>query len=372
VAGLFLDDAQRHGLASTRKSRSEEDPMTKKRAFELLGIKSALLPLAALCGLSACSSAAHNSAAAGAAGSTATPEKLVAPFEVAKGELPEGLAIGDGVPYVGLAPTGQIGKVNLSDGSLSTFATLPAPVPNKGFMTGLAFSAKDAGVLYAALVSFVPEVQAGIYRVGAAGGKAELFAKSADMVFPNGLIADEAGDWFVADSNAGAVFKVSQSGSTVDKWLSDDALAGDSAHSCASAKGAGLPFNIGANGITKLGDALYVTNTDKGSVVRIALTADGKAGKVSLLAGPDCATLGGADGITTHAGALYVANNFLNRVVRLDAQGEVTTVAAGAPLDFPASLVFDAGALYVTNFAFMNAQSGKGSPGLIRIETMNE
>jgi hypothetical protein len=71
---------------------------------------------------------------------------------------------------------------------------------------------------------------------------------------------------------------------------------------------------------------------------------------------------------TSHDGALFVASNFLNRVVRLDAKCSVTTVAVGELLDFPASLAFADSTLYVTNFAFMNAQTGKGSPGLIRIE----
>ena len=345
--------------------------MKKHRTVTFLGRAGLGLWLAAPLGLSACSSAPLASAepsAAAAEQPPITPEQLVAPFQVSKGELPEGLAIGDGVPYVGLAPTGQIAKVNLADGSLSAFASLPAPVPNKGFMTGLAFSAKDAGALYAALVSFVPEVQAGIYRVGASGGKAELFAASPDLVFPNGLVADAAGDWFVTESSSGAIVKISESGKKVEKWVSDELLAGDNKHSCASAQGAGLPFSIGANGIAQLGDALYVTNTDKGLVARVAVGSDGKAGKVSLFAGPDCATLGGADGVTSHDGALFVASNFLNRIVRLDSKGAVTTVAAGQPLDFPASLAFDHSALYVTNFAFMNAQTGKGSPGLIRID----
>jgi hypothetical protein len=278
------------------------------------------------------------------------------------------LAIRDGVPYVGLAVTSQIAKVNLSDGTLSQFATLPKPAPNTGFMTGLAFTAKDPGVVYAALVSFAPETQAGIYRVGASGGAATLFAKDPAMIFPNGLIADDTGNWFVADSNAGAIFRISSSGQTVEKWAMDDLLAGDKDKSCANAKGAGLPFNIGANGIVKNGDSYYVTNTDKGLVARIPVMTDGSAGKVALFAGPDCDKLGGADGLTSRGTALFAADNFQNQVVRIGSAGDVSVVVGGTPLDFPASLTFEGDALYVTNFAFLNAQGGKGSPGLIRID----
>jgi sugar lactone lactonase YvrE len=342
-----------------------------KRVFQVSRTAGIATLLTLSFGLGGCSSASHASAGPSTAGagsvSVAAPE-AVASFDVSKGELPEGLAIADGVPYVGLAPSGQISKVNLSDGSLSPFAKLPTPTPGKGFMTGLAFSAGDPGVLYAGLVSFVPEVQAGIYRVGADGGDAQLFAAAPDMVFPNGLWADEDGSWFVADSNAGAIFKLSKSGKTVEKWATDELFAGDSQHSCASQQQAGLPFNIGANGIAKMGGAFYVTNTDKGLIARVLVEADGKAGKVSLFAGPDCATLGGADGLTPHDGSLIVASNVQNELVAVDAKGAVTQLSVGAPLDFPASPVFDGDTLYVTNFAFMNAQSGKGSPGLIRLQ----
>jgi sugar lactone lactonase YvrE len=305
--------------------------------------------------------------AGGTAGGVATA-RFAARFDLSKAQLPEGLAIGNGVPYVGLAVTSEIAKVNLSDGTLATFATLPKPAPNTGFMTGLALSAKDPGVLYAALVSFAPEVQPGIYRVGASGGAASLFAKDAGMVFPNGLFADDAGNWFVADSAAGAVFRIAASGQTVEKWATDDLLLGDKDHSCASAKGAGLPFNIGANGIVKSGDAFYVSNTDKGLVARIPVGSDGTAGKVTAFAGPDCDKLGGADGVTILGTDLYVAANFLNQIVRVGSAGDVTVVASGEPLDFPASLAFEGAALYASNFAFTNAQAMKGSPGLIRID----
>jgi len=314
------------------------------------------------------SSACAGAGASGASAPGNLSAMFVSRFDVSKGQLPEGLAIRDGIPYMGLAPSGEIDKVELSNGSLSAFATLPAPVPNKGFMTGLAFGTKDPTTLYAELVSFVPDVQAGIYRVDASGGKATLFAKDPAMIFPNGMVTDDAGNWFVADSNAGAIFRVSPSGETVEKWASDELLAGDKDKSCANAKGAGLPFNIGANGIVKNGNAFYVTNTDKGLVARIPLAADGSAGPTTLFAGPDCDKLGGADGLTMRGSDLIAADNFQNQLVSIGPKGDVSTLLSGAPLDFPASVSFDKDRLYVSNFAFLNAQSGKGNPGLISLD----
>src|SRR5579859_6171205 len=52
---------------------------------------------------------------------------FVSHFDLSQGQLPEGLAITNGVPYVGLAVTSQIAKVNVADGTLTQFATLPKP-----------------------------------------------------------------------------------------------------------------------------------------------------------------------------------------------------------------------------------------------------
>ncbi len=306
-------------------------------------------------------------------GSDAGPltAQFVAQFDPTKGQVPEGLAIRDGIPYLGFAATSEVTKVNLADGTFTTIATLPKPAAGTGFMTGLSFSAKSPGVLYVALVSFAPEVQPGIYQVAAEGGAPTLFAKDPAMPFPNGLVTDDQGNWFVADST-GIVFRISADGKTVEKWATGDLLVGDKDKSClAMSTGSGLPFPIGANGIVKNGDSYYVTNTDKGLIARIPVGADGKAGTISLFAGPDCATLGGADGLTVRGTDLVAADNFKNQIVRIGPTGSVTTIVAGAPLDFPASVTFEQDTLYVTNFAFLNAQTGKGNPGLMRIDFTN-
>jgi hypothetical protein len=286
---------------------------------------------------------------------------VVAAFDPVAGELPEGLATKDGVAFVGFAPLGQIARVDLRTGERARFATLPKPVPGKGFMTGLAFG--PDGALYAALVSFDPSVQPGIYRVPAAGGTAALFAKAPGMLFPNGMVFDAAGSMFVTDSAAGAVYKISRSGDA-NVWMSSKLLAGD-VKECG---GSGNPFPIGANGIAARDGAYYVTNTDKGLVVRIAVAPDGSAGSAAVFAGPDCGALAGADGLVVDAaGALVVAINRQDKLVRL-AKGEPEVIARRGMLDFPASVTRDGDAVLVTDFALVNASSGKPAhPGLLRI-----
>jgi len=203
--------------------------------------------------------------------------------------------------------------------------------------------------------------QPGIYRA-VAGGPATLVAKHAEMVFPNGIVFDDTGQMYVTDSGAGAVFRVSTTGQ-VTKWASGPLLTGGK-DGCGVGKGVGVPFDIGANGIVLDDGALIVSNTDHGALVRIPIQADGAAGAQVEIAGPSCDVLNGADGIAVAPnGDFIVAVNHQNKLVRIDGAGHVSTVIAGDPLDFPASVTFDDGALYVGNFAFLDARN----PGVLKV-----
>jgi sugar lactone lactonase YvrE len=293
----------------------------------------------------------------------AGPATLVTTFDPAKGGLPEGLVLDHGTAYVGFAPISEVVKVDLAAGKVESFGTLPKPVPNKGFMTGL--QAAGDGAILAALVSFAPEVQPGIYRIPAGGGAATLYAKHAEMVFPNGFVDDGAGGQYITDSAAGALFHLSASGE-LSKWVADPSLKGNTDF---CGKGVGAGFDIGANGIARIGSTLYVANNDLAQLVSIPVNADGTPGAAKLLAGPDCENLGGADGLVAAPdGTLILAGNRINKLVAVTLDGKLRVIAAGPPLDFPASVAFDGASLVATNFALANASAGKAAqPGIIRI-----
>jgi sugar lactone lactonase YvrE len=273
--------------------------------------------------------------------------------------MSEGLAVRGSTAYVGFASTGQVMTVDLKSGATAPYTSLPQPVSGKGFVTGLALHGND---LYGALTSFVPEVQAGIYRASAAGAPAALFAKHPDMAFPNGLAFDDSNRLYVTDSAAGAVFRVSPAGE-VTRWAAGALLTGGK-DGCGAGNGVGVPFDIGANGIVVESDAVIVSNTDKGALVRIPIEADGSAGTPSPLAGPSCADLNGADGLAVAPnGDFIVAVHPQNKLARVDGAGRVTTVLASSALDFPTSLAFVDGALYVGNFAFLDARA----PGVLQV-----
>jgi sugar lactone lactonase YvrE len=286
---------------------------------------------------------------------------VIAAFDPAVGELPEGLAIDPrgARALVGFAPTGAVVSVDLDSGAVAPHGKLPTPPPNNaGFMTGFAVDAD--GDLLAALVSFDPSVQAGIYRVPASGGDATLHASDPGMLFPNGIVALADGGLLVTDSGAGAIFHVSAAGA-VTSWLADELLTGQ-LDFCGPGLGT---FDIGANGIALRGTDVLVANNDRGSIVRIPIDAEGNAGTAELEAGPDCDLLGGADGIVVDAdGSVLVAVNRQNRIARVSGQGAISVVAEGGVLDFPASLAIrerPERSLLITSFALGAALAG-GDP----------
>ena len=230
-------------------------------------------------------------------------------------------------------------------------------------MTGIVQG--PTGEVFGGLASFVPEVQAGIYRIPKGGGASTLFAKADALPFPNGLAFDSSGTLWATDSGTGSVFHFDAEGHA-ERWLTADVLSGNK-DACGAGLGPG--FDIGANGIIVDQDAVYVVNTDKATLIKIARDASGHAGAPTVIAGPNCDGLGGADGLTRAPdGSFVVAVNRQNKVVRVKGSGALETIATGTPLDFPASVAYGGSALYVTNFAFANASAGKpASPGLLTL-----
>ncbi|MFT3766129.1 MAG: SMP-30/gluconolactonase/LRE family protein [Minicystis sp.] len=307
------------------------------------------------------SSATSSSSTGGSGGAAPAAPTFVAHFDPTKSELAEGLLIDGGKAYIGYAPLGKIVRVDLTGGAVEDFGNIP-PVPaNGGFLLGIVADA--SGAVYVGFGGGPgTEVKNGVYKLPAAGGSVSApWAADAAMNFPNGLLFDEAGNLFVADSG-GAIFKIAKDG-TVSTWIADPSLAG-AASTCAFM----APFTIGANGIVKRGGAFYVSNTNLAQIVEIPINADGSAGTPSIFAGPDCDALGGLDGIALDAdGSIVGVVNTQSKLVRVGTDGKVTTSFTGSPLDNPASVAIHAASgvrtAYITNAAFFDEKSP--APGLL-------
>jgi hypothetical protein len=286
----------------------------------------------------------------------------LATFDPAMGQQPEGVLSLNGEIFVSLANLGKVVKLN-ADGTFADFGTLPGVVKDT-FTLGLAANAAGEIFVGVGQSGVAPVPPPGIYKIPAAGGTATLFASNANMKFPNALDFDGT-DLYVSDSGSMRIFKVTAAG-VAAAWINNAMLAGD----MAACGGTGAPFVIGANGLVHDAMFRYVAVTDFGRILRIPINANGSAGTPEVLK-EDCATLQGADGIALDddGSLIIVRNGPSNTMVRLAADGTVTPLHAGAPLDGPASVVIDAPngdkRAVITNSAFF---STPGTPGVVAFD----
>jgi hypothetical protein len=285
---------------------------------------------------------------------------ILARFDAAAGELPEGLTIhpDGGAVLVGLSLAGRVVRV-LDDGGAAAYATF-SPFTN-AFLLGLA--SDTAGNTYAAIASIgggtVPTP--GIYRIPPGGGTPVPFSvpTTPPMLFPNGI--DVVGsDLYVTDSFTGRIFKVDSAGAAT-VWAERAELSG-------IPKDAGLV--IGANGITHDDTGIFVTNFERGLFLRFDRGADASVpdANAPTIQFQNLFLLVGADGVV-HEGAnrFLVANNPQDRIVRLlvetrEAGVEVQPFVAyeGPGFDKPASLAIRGQELLFTNAAFRGGGEDAG------------
>ncbi|MEO6573865.1 MAG: SMP-30/gluconolactonase/LRE family protein, partial [Polyangiaceae bacterium] len=134
----------------------------------------------------------------------------------------------------------------------------------------------------------------------------------------------------------GSVYKIPAAGGSVAApWTSDTKLG--TAGACPGASAT----PTGANGIAfdAAGQAVFVTNTDRGAIVKIPVIAAGAAGTAADLVA-DCGQLKGADGMALDLRdhSFVVAVNGQNAVRRVSSTGSFTLIYKDLPLDSPASI----------------------------------
>jgi len=247
----------------------------------------------------------------------------------------------------------------------------------QGTIGGLMVDA--CGDLYIALAAGKDR---GVYRMDRVG-QIELLPGSQNIFFANGFAFDDWGTLYVTESvsmtpsgpGPGGIWRIPRGGEA-ELCVRDVLLTGTGA--------LGQPVPIGANGIAYYLGNLFVTNTEKGTVLRISAWPHRRVGLprlwTTLKEVPEAleplkqkfpVVMG--DGIALDAyGNLYVAVLTRSAIVRINPRNKTQeTVAAfpESPLDFPASLFFgttwrERGNLFVTNLGMGNWIG----PSLVKID----
>ena len=176
-------------------------------------------------------------------------------------------------------------------------------------------------------------------------GVAETFATETEGA--NGIGFDKNGNLFVTGGRNGRIYRTGPDGGSAA------VVAQIAAHSRLLPDGK-TEQALTANGIIfdVDGKTLYIADTARGAIWKIAIGADGRAGEPRLLA--QSPLLQGADGPALDPrGNLWVAANERNAIVLVEPDGKVYDILKNdskGPLEFPTAVVFIGATAYVSNF----------------------
>ncbi|WP_405731422.1 hypothetical protein OG607_33580 [Streptomyces sp. NBC_01537] len=296
----------------------------------------------AVAGATAVSAALLVSAQAPGPAPSAVSARIVAHFNLAAGQQPENIALEpDGSADLTFAGAHQVARVT-TRGRVRILATLPKPAAGGG-PTGIARARN--GTLYVVYNAGTTALT-GVWRLNR-GGSLRRVAALPPAGFPNGAALDQrSGRLYVADSKSGTVWRVNTANGRVTAWSHDRALAPNT--------GPGA-FGFGVNGVKLRGSAVWVTNTDKGTLLRIPLRRDGSAGRPQVKA----SGLRGIDdfAFTGRSGTVLAAINPTSQVVRLTPRGARTTVLTTKNgLSNPTSVAVRGTTVYVPSAAYFTAK----------------
>ena len=176
-------------------------------------------------------------------------------------------------------------------------------------------------------------------------GVTETFATGTEGA--NGIAFDKRGNLYVSGGRNGKIYRIGPAGGAAEDWahieLHTRTLPDGKTEQALPANG--LVFD--AQGIV-----LYIADTARGAIWKVAIGSDGKAGEPNLMA--QSPLLEGADGPAFDPkGNLWVAANERNAIVEVTPEGKVRDLLKNdskGPLEFPTAVIFVGNTAYVSNF----------------------
>ncbi|MEH0449729.1 MULTISPECIES: SMP-30/gluconolactonase/LRE family protein [unclassified Streptomyces] len=268
-------------------------------------------------------------------------------FDLATGQTPENIALApDGTAYVTLAKARQVAALS-PGGSVRILATLPGTAdggvhtPALGFPLTTGIVRADEGTLYFLYATGTADLT-GVWRLRP-GGRPQRIAALPAAGLPNGLALNaRTRSLYVTDSALGTIWRVPTGGGTATAWSTDPALAP-----------AGF---LGANGLKIHNRAVWATNLDKGTILRIPILADGSAGTARVTA----TGLTGIDdfAFTGHGDdQILAALDTVNQVALVRPDGtHITVLTAADGLQGPTSIALRGNTVHVLSAAYLTAK----------------
>lgn len=272
--------------------------------------------------------------------------RIAAHFDLTRQQTPENIAVApDGSAYVTFAAARQIARIT-PRGSTRILATLPAPAdggihtPVLGFALTTGIVRSHDGTLYFLYATGTADLT-GVWRLRPGGAPHRIAALPAAGL-PNGLALDPRTHTLnVTDSVLGTISSVPTTGGTPRTWSTAPELSSTGF--------------LGANGLKIRNGALWATNLDRGTVLRIPILRDGRAGPVQTRA----TGLAGIDDFvfTGHGDQILAALNGPGEVALVQPDGTYRTVLTAADgLQNPTSLALHGDTAYVLSAAYVTAK----------------
>ncbi|MFF7755611.1 hypothetical protein ACFZCP_41820 [Streptomyces sp. NPDC007971] len=296
--------------------------------------------------LVAAAAAALSPAPASAVSAPLSSARIAAHFDLAKGQTPENVALAPGGrAYVSFAKGRQIAEVS-PGGAVRILATLPEPAdagvhtPALGFPLTVGIVRAHDGTLYFLYATGTADLT-GVWRLRPGGQPQRIAALPANGL-PNGLALDQSTHTlYAADSALGTIWSVPTTGGTPTAWSTAPELA---------------PTGyLGANGLKIHNGAVWATNLDKGTVLRIPILRDGGAGMIQTRADG----MPGIDDIafTGRGDQFLAALDTPNEVALVQSDGTHSTVlTSGDGLQNPTSIALRGHTVYVLNAGWLTAK----------------
>ncbi|MFF5184561.1 SMP-30/gluconolactonase/LRE family protein [Streptomyces sp. NPDC000345] len=289
-------------------------------------------------------------ATAAAGEPTVSDPRVIAHFDFAQGQTPENIALEpDGSADLTFSFARKVANVTRK-GTTRIIATLPAvanpDTPNIGAAVVTGIARAHDGTLYVNYSTGTSRT--GIWRISRDGGAPRQIAKLPPDGFLNGLALDERrGVLYTADSVRGTVWRVPSRGGRPKAWATGPELEPGTGPDASG---------FGVNGLRLHHNAVWVSNSDAGTLLRIPVRENGSAGPIRTRA----TGLPGIDDfgfVERHRDTVLAALITADEVVRVRPNGTHTVVLTGEDgLSNPTSVAVRGRTAYVPSAAYFTQE----------------